>query len=201
LQAIVVFAETDFSVCVLEGLMMKIKLPLMTMSTALDAALSNLRQSKRAALLSEQGGAYHLFSAASIVVGRSLGIKTLGELKADPRSASPQVVMRLATKPETGRIVGSEREGRLRSGRVAKRKAVRSTAKEMMVTGGNYVISSIAGKSAFVGLLDTDLAAKYVSSPADCYCDGPRHHDSFPKDVRDGDPCPYKDGHTIVCAR
>ncbi len=52
-----------------------------------------------------------------------------------------------------------------------------------------------------MGILDTDLAMKYVSSPSDCYCDGPRHHGSFSTEVRDGDPCPYKDRHKIVCAR
>lgn len=180
--------------------MMKIKLPLMTMSTDLDGALANLRQSKRAALISEQGGTYHLFSAGSIVVGRSRGIKTLAELKVDPRSSPPPTVMPLIAKSKTKQIFSSQRD-RLPSGRTGKRKTTKATSDDIVGRSGNYVLGRIVGKNAFIGLLDTDLVDKYVSSPSDCYCDGPRHHDSFTVVVRDGDQCPYKDGHKIVCAR
>jgi hypothetical protein len=176
---------------------MQVELPVMSISAGLDVALSNLRSSRKSALLSEDNGAYHLFTAGSIVVGRSRGIKTLAELKIDPRSASPQLVVTVPTKTKTQQIGGSQSH-RLRRGGTGTTKPTGPTED---IGGGNYVLNSIVGGTAFIGLFDMDLVNKYVSSPPDCYCDGPRQHDTFSVVVRDGDPCPYKDGHKIVCAR
>lgn len=176
---------------------MQVELPVMSISADLDVALSNLRSSRKSALLSEDNGAYHLFTAGSIVVGRSRGIKTLAELKIDPRSTSPQLVVALPTKTKTLRDSQSHR---LRRGGTGTTEPSGRT-EDIGGRGGNYVLNSIVGDTAFIGLLDMDLVNKYVSSPPDCYCDGPRQHDTFSVVVRDGDPCPYKDGHKIVCAR
>jgi hypothetical protein len=175
---------------------MQVELPLMAMSTELGVALSTLKRSKRAALISEDKDTYHLFTAGSIVVGRSRGVKTLADLESDARSAKPQVLMRPSTRPRRGGIAGLEHSqlgsgsGETKAGRTAGRKG----------PSGNYVVDHIVGKIAFIDLVDKDLVAKYGASPSDCYCDGPRHHDTFNMVVHDGDECPYNDGHNIVCA-
>jgi len=174
---------------------MEIKLPLMTISTDLDTALADLRKARRSALLSEEGGRYHLFTAGTIVVGRSLGIKTLADLKDDPRSAAPQIVGSLLKEMTDAQRTRSREESPQGS------PPTTQATYDIVVRSGNYTVNRIVGDEVFVGLLDSELATKYLASPTDCYCDGPRHHDTFSVDVRDGDPCPFRDGHKIVCAR
>lgn len=176
---------------------MRVKLPLVAMSTELGAALSTMRRSKRAALISKDEGAYSLFTAGSIVVARSRGIKTLADLKSDAKSAAPQLIVRLPTGRAPRKLVALERDQPGLGGGIKAGRPIERTAPSI---GGNYLLTHIAGQNAFIDLFDADLVTKYASSPGDCYCDGPRHHDSFAVAVRDGDDCPYNDGHTIVCA-
>src|SRR5438128_1412655 len=148
--------------------MKEVKLPLMSMSTSLDAALSNLRKSKRAALLSEHNGKYRLFRAEHIVIGRSQGIKTLSELTAHA-PFRPEIVITHVTAPvkkTLGKSIGS------RSGvsRAKKRAATAATR-----TAANFYVGQIVGNSAFLSVRSMNLADKFVASPSDCYCDGPRH--------------------------
>jgi hypothetical protein len=63
-------------------------------------------------------------------------------------------------------------------------------------------LEQVSDSGAIVNVDDVQMAQKYVSSPRDYYCDGPRHHDDFPPPyVSEGDPCPHKDGHTIVSSK
>lgn len=174
--------------------MKQVDLPLMRISTGLSPALAQLRKSNRSALLSESEGKYHLFTAGNIAAGRSKGIKTLSALKSNaklkPKTAAPQSARVTKAQPSEDRPGQRLLLGRARGANIVRR----STA--------DYVLGPIVGKSAFLGIRSVNMALKFVASPKDLYCDGPRHHDDFPPpDVSEGDPCPHRDGHTIVSAR
>ena len=175
--------------------MKQVDLPLMKISTGLSPALAQLRKSNRSALLSESEGEYHLFTAGNIAAGRSKGIKTLLDLKSNaklkPQTTAPRSASRVTkAQPSAGRSGQRLRLGRARGANIGRRSAA------------DYVLGPVAGKSAFLGIRSVNMALKFVASPKDLYCDGPRHHDDFPPpDVSEGDPCPHRDGHTIVSAR
>jgi len=176
--------------------MKHVDLPLIAISTGLGTALTQLRKSKRSALLSEYEGKYHLFTVGNIAAGRSKGIKRLSDLKSiaklKPKTAAPRRAAVQVKKGQPGGGGATRRQGfsHAKAANIVRQSAAR------------YVLGAIAGKFAFLGIQNVNMALKFVSSPKDLYCDGPRHHDDFPPpDVSEGDPCPHRDGHRIVSAR
>ncbi len=166
--------------------MKQVDLPLIAISASLSTAITQLRKSKRSALLSKSKGEYHLFTVGDIAAGRSKGIKTLSNLKSTakvkPEEAVASVRIQIK-KAQPG-------EGRLKASRVAGRAAAK------------YVLGTVSGKYVSVGIRSAELALNFVSSPQDLYCNGPNHHSvPPPAGIREGDPCPHRDGHTIVSAR
>jgi hypothetical protein len=166
--------------------MKQVDLPLIAISASLSTALIELRKSKRSALLSKSKGEYHLFTVGNIAAGRSKGIKTLSNLKSTakvkPEDAVASVRIQI-NKAQSG-------EGHVKAARVGGRAAAK------------YVLGTVSGKYVSVGIRSVELALNFVSSPKDLYCDGPNHHSVPPPDgIREGDPCPRLDGHTIVSAR
>jgi len=170
--------------------MNEVKLPMMAMSTGLDSALTRLRRSKRAGLLSKEEGRYHLFSAASIVVGRARGVKTLSELVDHPK-LKPRVVPTHVSVP-----IGKAR-GKLSP---PGSRGVKKTAPTRSVeTRADFSLRQILGESALLSIRSASVAARFVASPSDCYCDGPRHHSFPPPEVAVGSACP-RCGHTVICS-
>jgi hypothetical protein len=169
--------------------MKQVDLPLIAISASLSTAITQLRKSKRSALLSKSKGEYHLFTVGDIAAGRSKGIKTLSNLKSTAKVKPEEAVARVRIqikKAQPG-------EGRVKAAKAA-RVAGRAAAK--------YVLGAVSGKYVSVGIRSAELALNFVSSPKDLYCDGPNHHSVPPPDgIREGDPCPHLDGHTIVSAR
>jgi hypothetical protein len=173
--------------------MKQINLPVIAISTGLSGALTQLRKSKRSALLSESEGEYHLFTAGNIAAGRSKGVKTLSGLTSNAKLKAKTARSPLAGRSKRPPLVDARR---LAAG-VAK-----AGAKKVLPLAVPYVLGLVAGKSALLGIRNVNMALKFVSSPKDLYCDGPRHHDDFPPpDVSEGDPCPHRDGHKIISAR
>lgn len=162
--------------------MQEVDLPVVAISTELTEAIEILRKSQRAALLAEQQGEYHLFSAGSIVVGRSSGANTLFDL-------TPTKTVSLGVRPQERHALGVE----------VTIPDLRDRARRVV---SDYVLSKVTSVTASLQIRDTDLALNYVSGPKDYYCDGPRHHHDFPPpDVSEGDPCPRGDGYHIVSSK
>ena len=185
--------------------MKQVDLPLIKMSTGLSAALTQLRKSKRSALLSESEGKYHLFTAGNIAAGKSKGSKKLSDLestvKLKPMVESKMIVHR--TRVGAKKKKGLLENAKPRVGRSTQRGLDRAeVAKIIGRSTASYVLRNVAGKSALLGIRSVNLAMKFISSPKDLCCDGPRHHDDFPPpDVSAGDPCPHRDGHKIISLR
>jgi hypothetical protein len=89
--------------------MKQVDLPLMAISVDLDTALARLKKSKRSALVSEESGRYSVFSAGSIVVGRSQGFKTLSELKLDPKLKPKIMITEISVPVQKKTKKGGER--------------------------------------------------------------------------------------------
>jgi hypothetical protein len=191
--------------CEEEASVKQIDLPLIKMSTGVGAALSQLRKAKRSALLSEYGGKYHLFTAGNIAAGRSKGSKKLSDLESIVKllpMAEPKITVK-RTGGGAQKKKGLLENAKPRAGRSPQSGMERAQiAKFLGKSASGYVLRNIAGKSAFLGVKSVNVALKFVSSPKDLCCDGPRHHDDFPPpDVSVGDPCPRRDGHKIISAR
>jgi hypothetical protein len=135
--------------------MKSIELPVMASSTDLVLAVDKLKRANRGALIAEENGRYHLYTAGSIVVGRAKGKNRLSDLL-----------------PEHTLAVGDRLP--------------------------QVVLERVTGSLAGLEISHDDVAQRYVSSPRDYYCDGPRHHEFPPPSVSEGEDCPYLDGYTIV---
>ena len=166
--------------------MKQVDLPLIAISASLSTALAQLRKSKRSALLSKSKGEYHLFTVGNIAAGRSKGIKTLSNLKSTAKVKPEEAVARVRIQIKKAQLG----KGRAKAAKLAGREAAK------------YVLGTVSGKHVSVGIRSAKLALNFVSGPNDLYCDGPNHHPVPPPDgIREGDPCPHLDGHTIVSAR
>jgi len=170
--------------------MKQIDLPLVAMSTGLGSAMKMLRKSSRGALLSEHEGTYHLFTAGGIATARAEGIETLSALRAHPK-LKPVIVV----KRPTGRVPVRYRRAPL----AETRSGDRATPKLVIRPSRSYVLTKVAGKSAFVGVRSANEASVFVSAPAAYYCSRPvRPHSFSAGEVNVGDPCPRLDGYIIV---
>jgi len=166
--------------------MKQVDLPLIAISASLSTALTQLRKSKRSALLSKSKGEYHLFTVGNIAAGRSKGIKTLSNLKSTAKLQPEEAVARVRIQIKKAQLG----KGRAKAAKLAGRAAAK------------YVLGTVSGKYVSVGIRSAKLALNFVSDPSDLYCDGPNHHQVPPPEgIREGDPCPHFDGHTIVSAR
>jgi hypothetical protein len=174
--------------------MKQIDLPLVGMSTGLDSAMKMLRKSSRGALLSEDEGMYHLFTASRIAAARAQGIETLSAMKAHPK-LKPLIV---AQRP-TG---GADRvQLRYRRAPVGETRSVdKATHKLAVRPNRDYLVSRVAGKSAFLFVRSVNTASILVSGPTAYYCSRPvkPHSFSAADGVTLGDPCPRLDGYIIV---
>ena len=174
--------------------MKQIVLPLVSMSTGLRNALSTMRKSKRAALLSEDNGRYHLFTAGSIAIGRAQGIRTLSALKTHPELKPMMIV---------GSPVGALYKAPPRATRGADTAGTRLKKKgentQAVRPNRAYVLNKVGARSAFLSVQSTRKAELFVTAPAAYYCDRPiRPHTFAPGQVSLGQICPRDLVYTIV---
>jgi hypothetical protein len=174
--------------------MKQIVLPLVSMSTGLRNAQSTLRKSKRAALLSEDKGRYHLFTAGSIAVGCAQGIRTLSALKTHPELKPIMIVSSPA-----GTLYKALPRAARRTDIVRGRTEGKEENKQAVRPNRAYVLKKVGARSAFLDVQSARKAEIFVAAPAAYYCDRPiRPHTFAPGQVSLGQICPRDLVYTIV---